>query len=68
MKIKGIQAFYLHDGLNFSTVLGVVIKCKQFSVQWDYIGKWDTRKKCKNYIEYICSVSVGLLGIKFEGL
>ena len=21
-------------------------------VQWDYSGKWDTHKKCKNYIEY----------------
>ena len=25
-------------------------------VQWDYSGKWDTRKKWKKYIEYICSV------------
>ena len=25
-------------------------------LQWDYSGKWDTHKKCKNYIEYICSV------------
>ena len=31
MKIKGIQAFSVHDGLNFSTVLGVVIKCKQYN-------------------------------------
>ena len=36
----------------YSTVLGAAIKCKQ----WDYSGKWDTCKKCKNYIEYICSV------------
>ena len=26
------------------------------SVQWDYSGKLDTCKQCKNYIEYICSV------------
>ena len=27
------------------------------TVQWDYSGKWDTRKKCKiTYSEYICSV------------
>ena len=31
-------------------------------VQWNYIGKWDTREKCKNYIEYICSVSQVYLG------
>ena len=29
-------------------------KCK-YLVKWDYNGKWDTSKKCKNYIEYICS-------------
>ena len=25
-------------------------------MQWDYSGIWDTSKKGKNYIEYICSV------------
>ena len=25
---------------------------------FDNNGKWDTRKKCKNYIEYICSVEL----------
>ena len=25
--------------------------------QWDYSGKWDTCKNCKNYIEYICSAN-----------
>ena len=29
------------------------------TVQWDYSGKWDTRKKCKNYIEYICTAVDG---------
>jgi hypothetical protein len=24
----------------------------------DYSGNWDTWKKCKNYIEYICSVTL----------
>ena len=28
-----------------------------YTVQWDYSGKWDTRKKSKNYIEYICSAA-----------
>ena len=35
---------------NYSTVLGAAIKYKPYS------GNWDTFKKCKNYIEYICSV------------
>ena len=40
----------------FSTVLGAVIKCKQYS---GIIVESGTQiKKCKNYIEYICSVSI----------
>ena len=42
---KTVKQLYI-----YSTVLGAAIKCKQYS------GNWDTRKKCKNDIEYICSV------------
>ena len=38
------------------------------TVQWDYSGKWDTRKKCKNYSEYICSVHLAFFLIKQEKL
>ena len=31
------------------------------SFEWDYSGKWDARKKCKNYIEYIFSVIMKIL-------
>ena len=36
------------------------------TVQWDYSGKWDTRKKFRNYIEYICSVTLSLICIKLK--
>ena len=26
------------------------------ALHWDYSGKWDTWKKCNNYIDYVCSV------------
>ena len=37
-------------------------------LQWDYSGKWNTRKKCKNHIEYICSVEANDLGLKMPKL
>ena len=46
----------------FASVDVTVNQCKSVftffhcTVQWDYSGKWDTIKKCKNYMEYICSM------------
>ena len=34
----------------------VTYKYLPYTFQWYYSGKWDTNKKCKNYIECICSL------------
>ena len=47
----------MNNLLSYSGLVDVKIRAsdKDLPVQWVYNGKWDTFKKCKNYIEYICS-------------
>jgi hypothetical protein len=54
--VESVDVTVNHCKSVFTFFLSTWNSNQMYTVQWDYSGKWNTRKKCKNYIEYFCSV------------